>query len=192
MLPVKVHLIIKKSSIILCVNLTIIHPFLPLIAAERQRCIGKLEQRDKMYKKWPCINFTISSTPFIHSLFSYSCSKIKWERHAAVLTNHHTSPPRAVFLCQERRPFLHFDHKRTPFLTVSRFARNVFFYARSTLAFSMRGRKERETVNIPISVFSLEPRGERQQAAPICAGKRVSDHAQQTAFRLILQGGLQN
>lgn len=31
------------------------------IAAERQRCIG-----EKMYKKWPCINFTISSTPFIH------------------------------------------------------------------------------------------------------------------------------
>lgn len=57
---------------------------------------------------------------------------------------------------------------------------------------AIRGRKERETVNISISFFSLEPRGERQGAAPFCAACGLLDHAQRIAVERILQGGLQN
>ena len=83
MLPVKVHLIIKKSSIILCVNCSLRHSSFPL---------------EKMYKKWPCINFTISSTPFIHSIIFLQYIHYIVENAARFLASLGTRTPFSTFL----------------------------------------------------------------------------------------------
>lgn len=45
---------------------------------------------------------------------------------------------------------------------------------------------------IHLSFLVLEPRGERQRAAPFCTACGLLDHAQRIAFGSNLQGSLQN
>ena len=101
---------------------------------------------------------------------------------------HHTSSPRAVFLCRERRTFLHFIQKPHALL-------DCFSLCSKRVNFNERGRNGRKyMINklIHLSFFSLEPRGERQRAAPFCAACGLLDHAQRIPMERILQGGLQN
>ena len=70
---------------------------------------------------------------------------------------------------------------RTPFSTVSHFVQNVLI--------SMREEEWREIYDIHLSFLVLEPRGERQRAAPFCAACGLLDHAQRIPMERILQGG---
>ena len=160
-MPVKVHLIIKKSSIILCVNCSLRSQLLHIRYAHS------------------VLPLNMTAVGMIHF----------W--HDSNIINTHTTespnnfPTVHPLYCQERRTFLHFIQKPHALL-------DCFSLCSKRVNFNERGRNGRKCmINklIHLSFLPLEPRGERQRAAPFCAACGLLDHAQRIPMECILQGG---